>query len=192
VHGVTEKRGAVDVSRFNILHVVARRCGHAIYDGGSDNTFFVDAQDCGSHGILATGGRGAAGVGAGNSYSGNIRGFTRYGADIGGDRATVDLVITGRGRQVSAVGLRSTAAELRGNVKVSGVHTGVILEGADANISVEASDCQNALVIRGNGNTVRCNIEGPVIVSGRGNRLLGLIRGPVSLSGFNNRNDASA
>ena len=191
VHGVEEKRGPTDVSRNNIFHVVARRCGHAIYDGGSDNSFYLDALDCGSHGILATGGRGASGVGSNNRYSGSIRGFSNCGADIRGDRAVVNFTIAGRGRRDSEFGFKSAGRELRGNLQVSGVRTGVILAGSGADISTQISDCQTALVINGDGNIVRCDVEGAVVVTGRGNRLLGQIRGPVRLSGSDNHNDTS-
>lgn len=191
VHGRGESRDSRDVSRNNVFYLTAKGCRQAVYDGGSDNEFFVDVVGSRSHGILATGGRGEARLGTGNSYSGSIRQFVGRGAEIAGDNASVDLVIEGRGHEASAIGFSSKGIRLRGVVKAAHAETGVSLEGRGADLSVQVTDCRNALIVSGDANVVRCDIEGAVTVTGRGNHLFGRIRGPVHISGAENRNDAT-
>jgi hypothetical protein len=190
VHGAEEDRDASNVCRDNSVRLVASGCDIALYDGGSYNSFTVDATDCKDSGIIGKGGRPADGLGVGNRYAGSIRGFRHYGADLAGDHNEIDLAIFGSGMSQSSVGLRSTGRELRGSISVSDVRDGIRLQGHGARINAIAANCARSLILSGDDNEIDCNLDGDVIITGNGNRLRGLIRGHITNAGKDNAIDA--
>jgi len=174
VHGQAESVPLAGVSTNNTFNITAKDCGYALYEGGSSNTFNINADGCTTGGIFADGNGGTAGLAENNRYIGTIRNTVGRLADIQSSRSSFDLTLEG-------VGAASTY--------------GLLLQG-DNNIGrVVVSDCDVGVSITGNNNTVNVNISGtirnPLIIAGNNNTITGYISGTVANSGTGNRFDAS-
>ncbi|EOE1633478.1 TPA: hypothetical protein OXK91_003812, partial [Acinetobacter baumannii] len=65
--------------------------------------------------------------------------------------------------------------------------TGVALAGNYNNMQVVATECLNALVVSGSGNTVNIQTDGNVQISGSGNTIIGRIGGNLTVTGNENK-----
>ncbi|HHP6582571.1 phage tail fiber protein [Acinetobacter baumannii] len=168
----------------NHFNVIAEKVGQAIVNqSGNHNDFeiLIDGGAFTDQGIQEL--TGYAGKGF-NRYSGIIKNSAKTAAQF---RYSHNLY----GLQVSKA--TGNGANVNGNyggglIIVDGATgTGVALAGNYNNMQVVATECLNALVVSGSGNTVNIQTDGNVQISGSGNTIIGRIGGNLTVTGNENK-----
>lgn len=168
----------------NNYQIISEKCKQLIVnDGGNHNIFrfIADGSAFTDQGIQEIAGFLGKGF---NQYLGTIKNSAKTAAQF---RYSHNLY----GLQVSKA--TGNGANVNGNyggglIIVDGATgTGVALAGNYNNLQVVATECLNALVVSGSGNTVNIQTDGNVQVSGSGNTIIGRIGGSLTVTGNDNK-----
>ncbi|MBF6687439.1 hypothetical protein HN258_04960 [Acinetobacter baumannii] len=168
----------------NNYQIISEKCKQLIVnDGGNHNIFrfIADGSAFTDQGIQEIAGFLGKGF---NQYLGTIKNSAKTAAQL---RYSHNLY----GLQVSKA--TGNGANVNGNyggglIIVDGATgTGVALAGNYNNLQVVATECLNALVVSGSGNTVNIQTDGNVQLSGSGNTIIGRIGGSLTVTGNDNK-----
>ncbi|MFY4889019.1 phage tail fiber protein [Acinetobacter baumannii] len=168
----------------NHFDVIGEKIGQAIVNqGGNHNDFeiLIDGGAFTDQGIQELTGYSGKGF---NRYRGIIKNSAKTGAQF---RYSHNLYAL----QVSSAmgnGVNINGSYGNGSITVSGATgTGVVLAGNYNNLQVVATECLNALVVSGSGNTINIQTDGNVQISGSGNTIIGRIGGNLTVTGNENK-----
>lgn len=168
----------------NHFDVIGEKIGQAIVNqGGNHNDFeiLIDGGAFTDQGIQELTGYSGKGF---NRYRGIIKNSAKTGAQF---RYSHNLYAL----QVSSAmgnGVNINGSYGNGSITVSGATgTGVALAGNYNNLQVVATECLNALVVSGSGNTINIQTDGNVQISGSGNTIIGRIGGNLTVTGNENK-----
>ncbi|ENW15634.1 hypothetical protein L313_2816 [Acinetobacter haemolyticus CIP 64.3 = MTCC 9819] len=168
----------------NHFNVIAEKVGQALVNqGGNHNDFelLVDGSLFSDQGIQELTGYTGKGF---NRYSGIIKNSAKTGAQFRYSHNLYNLQVS------SAVGngVNINGSYGNGTLTVNGATgTGVSLAGNYNNLQVVATECLNALVVAGAGNTVNIQTDGNVQITGSGNTIIGRIGGNLTVTGNGNK-----
>lgn len=173
---------APQVPMNNTFHVQANRCDRVLYDGGSYNTFHIDAISCVA-GIFQQADDGVPGLSIGNTYKGRVIDGQGRLLDCRGDDASYDLMLVGRNTTAATFGALVQGDNATGQLNIRSCGTGLQINGNNAILTATVKACGNAVVIAGANCTLHVDTDGDVTITGAGCTLTGRVGGTISRTG---------
>jgi hypothetical protein len=189
VHGASEGRTLADVSSGNSIKATIDGCVYGIYDGGVNNIFDVNIENCTYRGIYQQNNGGISGMSKGSTFRGTVKNCDDRLVDINGTHNNFDLVLIGKGSSSTGFGFLCNGSYNSGKLVIDACSTGLRINGQYNSFQASINNCTTALYVAGDNNTINISTEGNVYLAGNNNVLRGYVGGTITNTGT--RNDYS-